>query len=401
MEIYLVGGAVRDALLGLPLQDRDWLVVGSTPEQMLAQGFVPVGRDFPVFLHPHTKEEYALARTERKTAPGYQGFTFHATPDVTLEQDLGRRDLTVNSIAARAHPQSAESPFDIKRAELIDPFGGQADLAARVLRHTTAAFREDPVRLLRLARFAARFSGFSIAPETQVLAQTMVQAGEIDALVAERVWQEISRGLMEATPSRLLQVLHASGALGRLAPELAAATQGNALSQGLHALDLAAQHQASLPVRWASWLVGQLGCGPLALSAIDALAQRWRVPNDCRGLALWLAREQPAVLGSMALEATGLVHLLERSDAWRRPARLLDGLLASRYVAASAHWASSPRDNPVDGHAQTRLLAALAAARSVATAAVATQAHNVGLNGPAVAERILQARIAAVARVLT
>lgn len=208
MQLYVVGGAVRDELLGLPATDRDWVAVGATPEQLLALGYRPVGKDFPVFLHPHTGEEVALARTERKTAPGYRGFAFHAAPDVTLEQDLARRDLTVNAMA---------------RAEdgtLIDPHGGQRDIEARVLRHVSPAFVEDPVRLLRVARLAARLADFTIAPETMALLARMVAAGEVDALVPERVWQELSRGLMTRRPSRMFDVLRECGALARLLPEV-------------------------------------------------------------------------------------------------------------------------------------------------------------------------------------
>ena len=206
MNTYLVGGAVRDALLGFHKSDRDWVVVGSTPEALVAQGFMPVGRDFPVFLHPDTREEHALARTERKTARGYHGFAVHASPDVTLEQDLARRDLTINAIAQDTHGQR------------IDPYGGERDIKAKVLRHVTDAFREDPVRILRLARFAARFPDFTVAPETVTLMREMVTEGEVDALVSERVWQELSRGLMGTKPSRMLQVLRDCGALQRLLP---------------------------------------------------------------------------------------------------------------------------------------------------------------------------------------
>src|SRR5450756_646389 len=248
MQIYLVGGAVRDALLGLPVKDRDWVVVGATPDQLTAQGFVPVGKDFPVFLHPQTHEEYALARTERKTGPGYHGFSIHATPDVTLEEDLSRRDLTINSIAVQADCVSATGQFGtqfvqaaVSPAEapaitlpqggsepsastgagvLVDPFHGQQDLSNKVFRHISVAFREDPVRILRVARLAARFADFSVAPETLQLMRDMVQSGEVDHLVAERVWQELARGLMEATPSRMLVVLRDCGALARLLPEV-------------------------------------------------------------------------------------------------------------------------------------------------------------------------------------
>jgi tRNA nucleotidyltransferase (CCA-adding enzyme) len=201
MKTYVVGGAVRDRLLGLPVQDHDHVVVGATPEDMLAQGFKPVGKDFPVFLHPDSREEYALARTERKTAPGYKGFVFHAEPDVTLEEDLARRDLTINALAQD------------ESGALVDPFGGQADLAARVLRHVGPAFAEDPVRVLRVARFAARFPDFRVAEETLALMRLMADNGEVDHLVPERVWQELSRGLMEVRPSRMIEVLHACGAI--------------------------------------------------------------------------------------------------------------------------------------------------------------------------------------------
>src|SRR5262245_52415653 len=209
MKAYVVGGAVRDRLLGGAVNDRDWVVVGATPEQMQAAGYTPVGRDFPVFLHPTTHEQYALARTERKSGRGYRGFVFHAAPDVTLLQDLARRDLTINAIAE-----------DVDTGELIDPFGGQRDIEQRVLRHVSDAFAEDPVRLLRLARFAARWPDFTVADDTRSLLRRLVDSGEVDALVAERVWQEIARGLSEAKPSRLIEVLRETGALARLAPAL-------------------------------------------------------------------------------------------------------------------------------------------------------------------------------------
>src|SRR5450830_829658 len=218
LQTYLVGGAVRDALLGLPVQDRDWVVVGATPQTLLDQGYVAVGKDFPVFLHPHTHEEVALARTERKTAPGYHGFAIHAAPDVTLEEDLARRDLTINSIAVNHEIIRDTGQFDIQ--DVIDPFGGVQDLQHKVFRHISPAFREDPVRILRLARFAARFADFTVAPETLVLMRAMVLAGEVDALVPERVWQELSRGLMERAPSRMFAVLRRCGALARILPEL-------------------------------------------------------------------------------------------------------------------------------------------------------------------------------------
>src|SRR5579863_4585679 len=214
MNIYAVGGAIRDDMLGLPVQDRDYVVVGATPEQMTAQGFKPVGKDFPVFLHPQTHEEYALARTERKTAAGYHGFQFFYAPDVTLEEDLARRDLTINAMAQEVQPGG------MLTGEVVDPFGGARDIEARVFRHVSDAFLEDPVRILRIARFAARFADFTVAPETLELMREMVASGEVDALVPERVWQEIARGLMEAKPSRMFEVLRDCGALARVLPEL-------------------------------------------------------------------------------------------------------------------------------------------------------------------------------------
>src|SRR5690625_1566027 len=260
MKVYLVGGAVRDRLLGLPVHERDWVVVGATPEALSEAGYRPVGKDFPVFLHPRTKEEYALARTERKTAPGYQGFSFHASPEVTLEQDLERRDLTINAIA------------EAEDGTVIDPFGGQADLEARWLRHVSPAFAEDPVRILRLARFAARFEplGFRIAEETLALCQDMVRDGEVDALVPERVWQELSRALMEPKPSAFIQTLRACGALARLMPEIDTlfgvpqpAEHHPEVDTGVHTLltlDMTARFDAPLRVRFAA-MVHDLGKG--------------------------------------------------------------------------------------------------------------------------------------------
>ena len=210
MKIYTVGGAVRDTIMGLPVHDRDYVVVGSTVEEMLSLGFTPVGKEFPVFLHPETKQEYALARTEKKVAPGYRGFVFHASPDVTLEEDLLRRDLTINAMAMS------------EEGEIIDPFGGRRDIENRVFRHVSEAFAEDPVRILRLARFAARFRDFSVAPETMELMKKMVTDGEVDALVPERVWKELSQGLMESMPSRMIQIMHDCGALERIFPEIEA-----------------------------------------------------------------------------------------------------------------------------------------------------------------------------------
>ncbi|WP_198970168.1 multifunctional CCA addition/repair protein [Xylophilus sp. ASV27] len=407
MQVYKVGGAVRDALLGLPVQDIDWVVVGATPEAMAAQGYLPVGRDFPVFLHPRTREEYALARTERKTARGYHGFAFQATPEVTLEQDLARRDLTINAIAQPA----GESGLD----GLIDPYGGRRDLAARVLRHVTGAFREDPVRILRLARFAARFSDFSVAPETEALMRQMVAGGEVDALVPERVWQELSRGLMEPRPSRMLDVLRACGALARLLPEVdrlwgvpQRADYHPEIDTGVHlglVLDMSARLQAPLSVRFAC-LCHDLGKGTTppevlprhigheqrSAQLLRGLCERLRVPTECRELADIVAREHGNIHRSQEFNAAALVRLLDRCDAWRRPQRFADALLACECDArgrGGLQEASYPQ--------RPRLLAALQAAQAVDTAAVAAAAAGNGARGPQIGERILAARVAAVA----
>jgi tRNA nucleotidyltransferase (CCA-adding enzyme) len=367
---YTVGGAVRDALLGLPASDRDWVVVGSSPEAMLAAGFRPVGKDFPVFLHPQTQEEYALARTERKSAPGYHGFSFHAAPDVTLEQDLARRDLTINAMA------QAED------GSLIDPFGGQRDLRAGVLRHVSDAFAEDPVRLLRLARLAARFHGFSIAPETQALLVHLVQSGEVDALVPERVWQELSRGLMETRPSRMLEVLHACGALGRLLPGV------DAGAHRLRVLDRCAAVAAPLPVRFAC-LAQRLS----AAAAAHSLSEHLKVPTDCRELADVMAREHSAVSGSAGLDGEGTMQLLERCDALRRPERFAQLLLACECDAQ----ARAPAGSEVLYPPRQRLAKVLLQVAAVDTAAVAAAASVQGLAGPAVGAAIRRARCAVIA----
>ena len=361
MRLYEVGGAVRDALLGLPASDRDWVAVGATPEELVALGYRPVGRDFPVFLHPTTHEEVALARTERKTAPGYRGFTFHADAKVTLVEDLARRDLTINAMARDEH------------GTLIDPFGGALDLQAGVLRHVAPAFAEDPVRLLRVARFAARFASFTVAPETMALLRTLVASGEVDALVSERVWQELSRGLMEARPSRMWQVLRDCGALARLLPELRDAVVHS--DQRMAVLDRCADAQTTLAVRFAC----------LALPASDpaAMAQRLRAPRECEALAQMLRREAPALLQPGAIEASHAVQLFDRCDAWRRPERLPE--LVTAVQCEHPEWASGPR-----------WLALLAAARTVDTAAVAQAATTHGASGPAIGQAITRARISAI-----
>ncbi len=391
MQIYLVGGAVRDALLGLPVRDRDWVVVGATPETLIELGFVPVGKDFPVFLHPQTREEFSLARTERNTAPGYRGFVIHADASVTLEQDLARRDITINSIAACARGDWLGPQFDADFLALTDPYGGQADLRAKVLRHVTEAFREDPVRILRVARFAARFADFSVAPETQGLMQGMVAYGEVSALVAERVWQELARGLMEPTPSRMLAVLHDCGALLALLPELLASTRSaQSWSQTLTMLDVAASRGAPLPVRFACLCLAAGG-----LQEALQLSHRWRVPNDCRELAVLVVRERAALDAAQASDAAGLVGLLERCDAFRKPARFHDALLAC--ACASAALDSPVRQAALQSTHQ-HLREALAAAQAVLTEPIARAAQAAGKQGQKIGLAISAGRIDAVRR---
>ncbi|RQO40030.1 multifunctional CCA addition/repair protein [Variovorax sp. KBW07] len=383
MKIFLVGGALRDRLLARPVSDHDWLVVGATPEEMVARGYLPVGRDFPVFLHPETREEYALARTERKSAPGYRGFTVHASPDVTLEQDLARRDLTVNAIALPAECVGADGQFEPDPEKLADPFHGRRDLRDRVLRHVTDAFREDPVRILRVARFAARFDDFTVAPETMALMREMVAAGEVDALVPERVWQELSRGLMETRPSRMFDVLNDCGALAVLAPEV------DAGAQRMRTIDTAAGLQASLAVRFAC-LMHDLD---RHAALMEKTRDRWRVPVDIRELAEVVAREHGHIDRSGELDAALLVRLLERCDAFRKPARFAEALLACECVARSQPGAEDDAPYPQ----RARLLAVLATAAGVATDAVARQAQQAGAMGPQIGEAIHRARVDAVA----
>ena len=296
MKAYVVGGAVRDELLGLPVKDRDYVVVGSTPEEMVAKGFKPVGKDFPVFLHPSTHEEYALARTERKSGRGYKGFTVHASPEVTLEEDLKRRDLTINAMA------KADD------GTLIDPFGGAKDLKAGVLRHVSDAFAEDPVRILRVARLAARF-GFRVADDTMRLMRQMVASGEAEYLVPERVWQEFSQGLAEAHPELMFQVLEACGLREQLLPELE--TQPAVIS-------------GSLAVRFA------LLAWALAEDEAQTLCKRLRTPNEFRELALLVSRHRQALQGAAAASPQALLELLKRADAFRRPERFRDLLEVAR-----------------------------------------------------------------------
>lgn len=406
MQIYMVGGAVRDRLLGRPVHDRDWVVVGATPEDMAAQGYLPVGRDFPVFLHPQTREEYALARTERKSGRGYRGFAVQASPDVTLEQDLSRRDLTINAIAASAD-DAPGAP------QLIDPYHGVRDIEARVLRHVTDAFREDPVRILRLARFAARFTDFSVAPETMQLMREMVEDGEVDHLVPERVWQELARGLMEERPSRMFEVLRECGALAVLLPEVARlwgvpqrAEYHPEVDTGVHlmmVLDMSARLQAPLTVRFAC-LAHDLGKGTTpahvlprhigheerSARLLKGVAERLRVPVDCRETADVVAREHGNIHRSGDLGAAALVRLLERCDAFRKPERFGQILLACE---CDARGRLGMDEQPYPQ--RPRLQAALATASAVDTAAVAAEARARGAEGAAIGQAIQKARVRA------
>jgi tRNA nucleotidyltransferase (CCA-adding enzyme) len=339
VKVYAVGGSVRDQLLGLEVRDQDYVVVGSTPEEMQKLGFKPVGKDFPVFLHPQTHEQYALARTERKSGHGYRGFTVHASPDVSLEQDLERRDLTVNAIARD------------QNGDIIDPFKGSRDLKNGILRHVSPAFTEDPVRVLRVARFAARFS-FEIAAETSELMQQMVVNGETDHLVPERVWQEISTGLMEQTPSTMFQVLRDCGALARILPELDALfgvpqpeQHHPEVDTGVHtlmAIDYAARQQYSLPVRFAA-LTHDLGKGVTppeqwpahhgheqkSVQLVDSLCTRLRVPGDSRDVARLTARFHGDIHRTLQLRPATILKMLTAADVFRKPARFEDVLRAS------------------------------------------------------------------------
>ena len=407
MQIYMVGGAVRDRLLGRPVNDHDWVVVGATPEQMIELGYLPVGRDFPVFLHPQTREEYALARTERKSGRGYRGFVVQTSPDVTLEEDLSRRDLTINAIASSADGVDAEAIFD--------PYFGARDLQDKVLRHVTDAFHDDPVRILRVARFAARFTDFSVAPETMDLMRSMVAHGEADHLVAERVWQELARGLMEEQPSRMFEVLRQCGALKVVLPEVdrlwgvpQRADYHPEIDTGVHlmmVLDMAARLQAPLGVRFAC-LTHDLGKGTTpqdvlprhigheqrSSKLLKGLCERLRVPTDCRELADVVAREHGNIHRSGDLGAAALVRLLERCDAIRKPARLDEILLACECDARGRlHFEESPYPQ------RARINAALAAVQSVATSVIAAHAASKGVTGQKVGELIHAARVEAVA----
>src|SRR5882672_4960946 len=380
MQVYLVGGAVRDELLGRTVRERDWVVVGATPEEMERAGYRAVGRDFPVFLHPDSHEEYALARLERKIAPGYRGFAIESSPTVTLEEDLRRRDLTINAMARRAD------------GTLIDPYGGEADLRARLLRHVSAAFTEDPVRILRVARFAARFAGlgFTVAAETLALMRTMVSAGETAALVSERVWRELELALGTAHPERAVEVLRDCGALAVILPELA---QSPDLPLGLASLRCAAngvENAAATPVRWAALLSG------LPVSDIEALCTRLRVPTEHRQLALLAARLRASLRGDgspaeqSAAGPEWLLDLLELADAFRRPERFSQWLeVLSARTRAAGH----------DNAAAAGLVARLRASQHAAARVQLSEADLKDRRGPEIGALLRSRRLAALAAV--
>jgi tRNA nucleotidyltransferase (CCA-adding enzyme) len=375
VKIYAVGGSVRDELLGLPVSDRDYVVVGATPEDMERLGYKPVGKDFPVFLHPKTHEEYALARTERKVARGYRGFKIHAAPDVTLEQDLERRDLTINAMARE------------ERGSLVDPFGGAADLERRLLRHVSAAFVEDPVRILRVARFAARF-GFAVAPETMALMRSMVANGETEALVPERVWQEFSSGLMEGEPALMFGVLAETGLLARLLPELGLAfvdgLPANDASRVLvRSLGCAASEDLALAPRFALLALGAPSSG-----AVSALSARLKAPGECRDLAVLAQRHADKLMRAHSLDSPGKLDLLERCDAFRRPDRFQE-LLALCACAERGRrgWGTVPFPPAA------ALRRALGAAAGIDAGAIASRGGKSD-----VADRIRRARVAAIER---
>ncbi len=373
MKVYAVGGAVRDELLGLPVTDRDYVVVGSTPEEMVRLGYKPVGKDFPVFLHPQTHEEYALARTERKVARGYKGFQVYAASDVTLEQDLERRDLTINAMARD------------ETGRLVDPFGGAADLERGLLRHVSPAFAEDPVRILRVARFAARF-GFAVAPATMALMRSMVASGEADALVPERVWQEFSRGLMEGDPGLMFPVLAEAGLLEKVLPELKLefmhmrpANDGARIL--VRALECAAAERLGLAPRFA---VVVLGAG--SVEATRAVSERLKAPGDCRDLALLAARHAETIQRAAALRAPDLLALLEHCDALRRPERFEELLALTECLERGERGSGKTPYLP-----RVLLRRALGAATGVDAGKIAAQGANADI-----AAQVRRARIAAI-----
>jgi tRNA nucleotidyltransferase (CCA-adding enzyme) len=399
MQVYLVGGAIRDRLLGLPVRERDWVVVGARPEELEQQGFLPVGREFPVFLHPQTREEHALARLERKVAPGYRGFVTQFSPDVTLEEDLKRRDLTINAIAESG------------AGALVDPYGGRADLEAKLLRHVSEAFVEDPVRILRVARFAARFAdlGFRIAPETMALMRKMVADGEASALVAERVWQETEKALGTSRPDVYFEALRECGALAVVFPEVDAlfgvpqpAKWHPEIDTGIHVmmvLRCAARLSPSIAVRFAA-LTHDLGKArtardrwpshhgheELGVPLIEALAARLRVPNECRELAVLDSRHHGLVHRAAELRPATLLELFEKTDAFRRPERFGDLLLACE-ADARGRAGLEDRLYPQAGY--------LRRARDAAAAAILTEPDRAGLSGERIRDELRKRRIAA------
>jgi tRNA nucleotidyltransferase (CCA-adding enzyme) len=399
MQIYSVGGAVRDELLGLTVQDRDFVVVGATPQQMAALGYRPVGKDFPVFLHPETHEEYALARTERKTAKGYKGFQVQASPEVTLEQDLARRDLTINAIAR-----------DVQGA-LIDPYGGISDLRNGILRHVSPAFVEDPVRILRVARFAARFPDFVIADETLALMGEMVESGEVDALVAERGWQELAKGLMEARPSRMFGVLRDCGALHKILPELdrlwgvpQPPQHHPEIDTGIHtlqALDVACELSNETTVRFAA-LVHDIGKGvtppdqwpshirheQLGVGTIGRMCERLKVPTEFRELGQLVSLEHQRIHRATEMGDSTVLNVLEAADAFRRPERFDKALLACEADARGRGPELRARPYPQAQFFRDCLRAA---------AAVRLDAEVMKqLAGPAIAQAVRAARVEAI-----
>jgi tRNA nucleotidyltransferase (CCA-adding enzyme) len=405
MEVYLVGGAVRDRLLGLPVHERDWVVVGARPEDLERQGYVSVGKEFPVFLHPETKEEHALARLERKVAPGYRGFTTQFSPDVTLEEDLKRRDLTINAMA------------ETGSGELIDPYGGQRDLQARVLRHVSEAFVEDPVRILRLARFAARFAdlGFKVADETMTLMKHMVASGEVDALVPERVWQETERALGESRPDAFFQTLRDCGALAVIFPEIDALygvpqppKWHPEVDTGVHVMLVvryAAKIGAPTSVRFAALthdlgkaltpqeiLPSHRGHEEAGVPLVEALSERLRVPNGFRELAVLAARHHAVVHRAAELRPETMLKLFEKTDAFRRPERFNELLLVCE---SDARGRTGLENNPYPQAAYLRR------ARDAAAVIQLSEEDRVGLKGAEIGEKIRALRLAAVTQVKT
>jgi tRNA nucleotidyltransferase (CCA-adding enzyme) len=403
MEVYLVGGAVRDRLLGRPVHERDWVVVGARPEDLERDGFVSVGREFPVFLHPRTHEEYALARLERKVAPGYRGFTTRFSPDVTLEEDLKRRDLTINAMAESA------------AGEIIDPYGGRRDLEARLLRHVSEAFVEDPVRILRVARFAARYAelGFRVADDTRELMTRMTASGEVDALVPERVWQETERALAEPRPDVYFETLRSCGALRVIFPEIDAlfgvpqpAKWHPEVDTGVHVM-LAVRYSASVgastAVRYAAlthdlgkaltpqeMLPSHRGHEEAGVALVERLSERLKVPNGFRELAVLTARHHALVHKAAELRPTTLLKLLENTDAFRRPERFADLLLACE---CDARGRTGLEDRPYPQ------VAYLLEARAAAAAVTLTDEERSGLQGRAIGEKIREKRLAALMQV--